>query len=127
MRIKRKVYGASDDMDREFDMFGEEDPENTSEAEDSTSIKDDISNLVDDVDDLKDLLEDEIFEDGTSIDIDNNIEDHYIAECEQCKGIFISAVIKSDQHVDKISGVCPLCEKSTDQYLKWIIIPSKDV
>ena len=30
-------------------------------------------------------------------------------------------MIESDQVVEKISGVCPLCDHETDQYLKWII------
>ena len=85
------------------------------------------NSLSDDLDHIKNLIEDDIMsEDPTSIAIDNNIEQHYIAECEECKGVFISAVVKSDQKVDKISGICPLCEKSTDQYLRWVIVDANE-
>ena len=128
MKIKRKIYAAEDD-DRNFDMFDgagmDEDASDTSE--DSDDIKTDLDNLSDDLDHIKDLIEDDIMsEDPSSIAIDNNIEQHYIAECEECKGIFISAVVKSDQKIDKISGVCPLCEKTTDQYLKWVILNANE-
>lgn len=62
-------------------------------------------------------------EEDPNIDIDNNISGHYIAECDRCRGIFISALMESDQHVEFISGVCPLCEKESDQYIKWVIKP----
>ena len=128
MKIKRKIYAAEDE-DRNFDMFDDAGmDEGTSDAsEDSDDIKTDLDNLSDDLDHIKDLIEDDIMsEDPSSIAIDNNIEQHYIAECEECKGIFISAVVKSDQKVDKISGVCPLCEKTTNQYLKWIILNANE-
>ena len=128
MRIKRKIYAAEEDMDRGFDedMFNDDSDVSEDETDDNISIRDELDNLSSDLDDLKGMLEDEVFEEGSSIDIDNNIEDHYIAECEQCKGIFISAVVKSDQKIDKISGTCPLCEKDTDQYLRWVIVSSQD-
>lgn len=66
-------------------------------------------------------------EDGPSIDTDNNIAGHYIAECNRCHGVFISALMESDQHVEFLSGVCPLCEKESDQYIKWVIKPVEDV
>ena len=50
-------------------------------------------------------------EDDPSIEMENNIENHYIAECESCGGIFISAILESDQEIDHVTGVCPLCEK----------------
>ena len=88
--------------------------------EDDDSIGDDIDALSDKVDDLQDSVDD-FEEDDVDIELDNNIEGHYIAECERCHGIFISAMIESDQVVEKITGVCPLCEKETDQHLKWIV------
>ena len=60
-------------------------------------------------------------QDGSTIDIDNNIVNHLIAECQNCHGIFISAMIASDQPVESINGVCPLCNKDTEQFLKWIV------
>ena len=114
---KSIIYAADDDdtegfadadEDESFDDFGDD------------SIEDNIDELSDQVEDLQDSI-DEVTEDESSIDVDNNIENHYIAECESCHGIFISAVVESDQKVQKISGICPLCEKETDQYLNWII------
>lgn len=60
-------------------------------------------------------------QDGSTIDIDNNIVNHLIAECQNCHGIFISAMVASDQMVESINGVCPLCNKDTEQFLQWII------
>lgn len=96
------------------DMFAED--------VESDDISEQIDDLSDTVDDLQDSV-DEVEEDDTQIEVNNNIEHHYIAECESCQGIFISSVIKSDQYIDKISGVCPLCNKETDQYLKWVVSP----
>lgn len=79
-----------------------------------------ISNIQDQIDDISDQLDD-VEQDDVSIDMDNNIVNHLIAECENCKGIFISAMIASDQDVDSINGICPLCNKDTVQNLKWII------
>ena len=93
-----------------------------SDIEDS-EFKDTFDDLADTVDDMQDQIE-EVDEDDIDIELDNNISDHFIAECDRCQGVFISALRQSDQEVEKISGVCPLCQKRTDQYLKWII---KDV
>jgi len=62
-------------------------------------------------------------QDGSTIDIDNNIFDHLIAECQNCHGIFISAMIASDQAVESVNGVCPLCSKETEQFFIGIIKP----
>lgn len=83
-------------------------------------ITEDIDDVADQITDIQDNLED-VDEDEIDIDIENNITNHYVAECDSCHGIFISAMIESDQAVSKISGVCPLCGKETDQYLNWII------
>lgn len=83
-------------------------------------IADTIDDISDSVDDIQDTIDD-IDEDDVDIELDNNIANHYIAECDRCHGIFISAMIESDQDVEKISGTCPLCDKETDQYLKWIV------
>lgn len=88
--------------------------------ESDDSLSDTLDTLADNVEDMQDQIED-VREDDVDIELDNNIEGHYIAECESCQGVFISAMIESDQDVEKISGTCPLCEKKTDQYLKWVI------
>lgn len=71
-------------------------------------------------DEVEDMGEDGQ-QDGSTIDVDNNITNHLIAECQNCHGIFISAMIASDQIVESINGVCPLCSKDTEQFLKWIV------
>lgn len=107
---KTKITAAEDDYDF---------------AEDVDDFSDTVDDLSDTVDDLKDAVDDDIFdEDEPDIEMDNNISGHYIAECDRCHGIFISAVIESDQEIDSISGVCPVCNKDTEQHLKWVV---KDV
>lgn len=66
-------------------------------------------------------------EDPINIEIENNISDHYIAECEKCQGVFISATIESDQKISKVTGECPLCGEESDQYLKWVIKPVSQI
>lgn len=92
-------------------------------ADDEYDLSDSIDDLTDSVEDMQDMVED-VAEDEPSIDIENNIEDHYIAECESCGGIFISAILESDQEIDHVTGVCPLCDKETNQYLRWVIKPA---
>lgn len=83
-------------------------------------ITEDIDNIADQITDVQDNLDD-VDEDDIEIETENNIVNHYIAECDSCHGIFISAMLESDQAVSKISGVCPICGKETDQFLNWII------
>lgn len=116
-RGKSRIVAADEDFDQ---LTDDEEPVVVNDDEGFT---DSIDDLADQVDDIQDQVDD-IQEDGVTIDTDNNISNHYIAECDTCHGIFISAMIESDQKVEKISGVCPLCEKETDQYLRWIV---KDV
>lgn len=82
---------------------------------------DNAEDMIDPEEIDEDTEEVEIQEEQPHIDTDNNISGHFIAECSVCKGIFISAVTESDQKIELISGTCPLCEKETDQYLKWVI------
>lgn len=89
-------------------------------AADEDAVADSLDDLSDSVDDLQDDME-EIREDDPNIEIENNIENHFIAECESCGGIFISAMLQSDQEIDHITGICPICERETNQYLKWVI------
>ena len=88
--------------------------------EEKDGLMDAIDDVADNVEDLQDTLDD-VDEDEVEIQINNNIADHFIAECDRCHGIFISAVVDSDQEIDHVSGTCPLCGKDSDQYLKWII------
>lgn len=87
------------------------------------SLSDSIDDLADNVEDFQDAVE-EYDEDDVDIELNNNIENHYIAECESCHDIFISAVIESDQKIDHVTGICPICGKETNQYLKWVIKPA---
>jgi len=124
MRIskRRPIMAADEDrFDRDFMDFDEvdEDPVGDVSPEDD-SLDDQIDDLSETVEDLQDTL-DEVEEDDVSIEIDNNIAGHFIAECERCKGIFISAVVESDQDVTSVNGTCPICGKDTEQVLKWII------
>lgn len=81
---------------------------------------DQLDDMAGSLEDMQETLE-EVDEDEPNIEVDNNISDHYIAECDRCHGVFISAMVESDQEVEIITGVCPLCGKESDQYLKWII------
>ena len=88
-------------------------------------ISDAVDDLADSAEDLQDSVDD-IEEDDENIEVNNNITDHYIAECDRCHGIFISAVVVSDQEVESVSGVCPLCGKESEQILKWVIKDAAD-
>lgn len=110
----------SDDFDDDFDEIPHEPAEDDTIADDD-SITDTLNNMSEQLDDLQDDITDPSNEDDINIDINNNIDNHYIAECEKCHGIFISSLIASDQRVESIHGVCPLCDKESDQYLKWIV------
>lgn len=115
IRRRQRITAADDNVFNSFDDapdFGGED--------DDEAIGDQIDTIQDNLEDVQDAVED-IQEDDTVIDIDNNIADHLIAECDNCKNVFISAMIVSDQDVDSINGICPVCKKETTQSLKWII------
>lgn len=110
----------SDDFDDDFDEIPHESAEDDTTADDD-SITDALNDMSEQLDDLQDDITDPSNEDDINIDINNNIDNHYIAECEKCHGIFISSLIASDPRVESIHGVCPLCDKESDQYLKWIV------
>lgn len=111
MKITRRAIMAAEDDFEEASIFDDEEgfEEDIADAESEESLEDDA-------DVQKDFEEDDV-----NIDVDNNIVNHLIAECDNCKGIFISAMIASEQEVDSINGICPLCNKETTQVLKWII------
>lgn len=114
---KSPIFAADGDDIRSSD-FG--DDEGEFEVPEDDDISDTLDDLSDTVDDIQDSIED-IQEDDVDIELENNIANHYIAECDKCHGVFISALVESDQEVEKISGTCPLCDAETDQYLKWIV------
>lgn len=119
MKIKKthitastRIVGAEGDF--------EEDVLDDELLDDDDGLEDSVDDLADQVEDLQDAF-DGIDEDDPNIEIDNNIEGKYIAECDRCKGIFISAIPESDVYMDHIHGTCPLCEHETDQYLNWVV------
>ena len=79
-----------------------------------------IDDLAENVEEVQDTIDD-MDEDDPSIEVNNNIEDHLIAECERCHGIFISAILQSDMEIDHVTGTCPLCGRESNQYLKWVV------
>lgn len=115
IRASRDVVMAADEDEEEDEGLGgfSFDDEDDSMDETLEGIADDIEDMQEDVDELQ--------EDDVSIEIDNNIEGHYIAECDKCKGIFISAMTETDQVVESIKGTCPLCDKESEQFIKWVI------
>lgn len=123
---RQSIMAADDDMpnfadtpDMESDMDFE-DPGADEDFSDE-SFDDTPDDGFEDESDVEDDYEEEIQEDDVNIEVDNNITGHYIAECDRCHGIFISAVTESDAEVTSINGVCPLCEKESEQFLKWVI------
>lgn len=128
MKIKDKhgnilsstIMAADDDLDFGDDMMDDFGDGGAGPVEGDPDIEDNLDEMADNIDDMQDQL-DEIEEDDVNIETENNIENHYIAECDRCHGIFISAMVESDQEVDHISGICPLCEKESDQFLYWVI------
>ncbi len=115
------IYAAGEDDDEGF-IVDDEDPGMDSDMDDDESMDDTLEGIADDIEDMQDDI-DEIQEDDVNIETDNNIEGHYIAECDRCHGIFISAVTESDQIIESIKGKCPLCDKESEQFLKWVIKP----
>ena len=110
------IFAADED-----DPFAESNfDENTDGEEDTEDLEEDLDDAEDRIDNLEESLEN-FKEDDIDIETDNNIDDHYIAECEKCHGVFITAVQISTQEINKISGVCPLCDEECDQYLHWVI------
>ena len=103
---KRRIVAADEDFMN--------DPYDFSEA---------VDDLAENVEEVQDTIDD-MDEDDPSIEVNNNIEDHLIAECERCHGIFISAILQSDMEIDHVTGTCPLCGRESNQYLKWVVKPT---
>lgn len=114
MKITKKSITAATKYVKAADEDFEED------FEEADGVIDALDDVADSVEDIQSDIED-IDDDSVDIALNNNIADHYIAECDKCQGVFISAVIESDQDIDHVSGICPLCGKESDQYLKWVI------
>lgn len=117
--IPRRQYIRAAEGDPEEDFMEDFD-------DDTDGIMDAMDEVADNVEDIQDAIDD-IDEDDVEIAVNNNIADHFIAECDKCGGVFISAVVDSDQVIDHVSGVCPLCGRETDQYLKWVIKSVEDI
>ena len=122
-KFTRITAAAEDEVDVELE-------ENYSPREidlDNDGFADKLEDVVDTVEDIQDTVDNED-EEAADIDIDleNNISNHYIAECDKCKGVFISATVRSDQRVSSVTGECPLCGEETEQYLKWYVTPATD-
>jgi len=113
MKIRRNAPIMAADFDEDPAMMSED-------------IEDTVDDIADAVDDIQDTMED-VEEDDIDIEMENNIANHYVAECDSCHGIFISALVESDQEVESITGICPLCDKDTTQYLYWLIKNVRDV
>lgn len=119
-KVVRKVTAATTYVkaaDEDIEDFDSSDFDN---IDDTDGVIDALDELSDNVEELQDAVDD-IEEDEVDIAMNNNIGDHFIAECDRCHGIFISAVVDSDQDIEYVTGVCPLCGKESDQYLKWLI------
>lgn len=87
---------------------------------------DDMSNALDEasdrIDDLQEAVSDvDEYPHDSVFEMENNIENHYIAECDHCHEVFISAVVESDSPVSSVEGECPCCHEETKQTLKWIV------
>lgn len=108
-----------DDLDNEeFDDLDYED-DGSDDAEDG-NLSDNVQDLADNVEELQGELEG-VEDDDPNIEIENNIDGRYIAECDRCGEIFISAITESDASMESIHGICPICDHESDQYLKWVI------
>lgn len=106
----RKIYAAGENVFADDPDFGAPELENDAEELDESGEEVDDEGMGEDGQ-----------QDGSAIEVDNNIFNHLIAECQNCHGIFISAMIASDQDVESVNGVCPLCSKETEQFFIGII------
>lgn len=110
-----KIVHAKTDTNAKRNIFAAENVFEDTETFDEPDLNETTT------EDLEEDMGEDGRQDGTTIEMDNNIVNHLIAECQNCHGIFISAMLASDQVIESINGVCPLCNKDTEQSLKWII------
>lgn len=121
MVVKKKIIKASRVVAaNEDEMFLDDDAIDMLDEKGTDSSDDTLDEIADKIDDIKDTVEN-VEQDDEYIEVTNNIEDHYIAECDNCGGIFISAIKETEDPVEYVHGTCPLCQEETDQYLKWTI------
>ena len=120
MKISKKIKASTRVVAAEEDMMLDDSAVEMLDEDGTDSTDETIDDIATAVEDLQDSV-DEVVQDDESIEVDNNIEDHYVAECDRCKGIFISAVKESHSPMEYVHGVCPLCQEETDQHLKWVI------
>jgi hypothetical protein len=110
-----KIMAAEDDEMNVVPNLGE-----IEDLDDSFSEQlDDVADTVEDIQDV--VTDDDHQEDSVNIEVENNIAGHYIAECDKCKNVFISATVLSDQVVESVFGICPICREESEQFLKWVI------
>ena len=117
-----KIVHAKTDVTEKKNVFAAENvcaDEPGFEGPDVGATDEDLEEMDKDI--LDQPLDTDLQQDSSTIEVENNITNHLIAECQNCHGIFISAMIASDQLIDSINGVCPLCNKDTEQSLLWII------
>ena len=107
-----KINAADDDENTFSNTIGVD--------EEEAELGNQLDDMADNIEDIQDTVED-VTEDSVDIEVSNNIANHYIAECEKCHNIFISAVVASDQDLNSVHGICPVCEEESDQDLKWVI------
>ena len=125
-RIVAASYIKADEDDNinddSFDdeSFNDEPFDDDFDEDNNNNLSGDVQDLADNVEDLQDQLEG-IEDDEPNIEIENNIDGKYIAECDRCGEIFISAISQSDASMESIHGICPICDHESDQYLKWVI------
>lgn len=121
----QRITAAAED---DFEDVVVDDNYDINDIEVDDEFNDKLDDVVDTVEDIQDTVDsDDQKAEDVNIDIENNISGHYIAECERCKGIFISATVQSDQKIDSVAGECPLCGEDTEQYLKWVVTPVSDI
>lgn len=125
MKTKYKVTASKVVAAEEDEIFMNPSIGEVEDVDDSFSEQlDDVADTVEDIQDV--VTDDDHQEDDTIIEVDNNIAGHYIAECDKCKNVFISATMLSDQVVESVTGICPICREESEQFLKWVIKLAED-
>lgn len=120
MKTKFKVTASKIVAAEEDEMFMNPSIGEMDDMDDSFSEQlDDVADTVEDIQDV--VTDDDHQEDSVNIEVENNIAGHYIAECDKCKNVFISATVLSDQVVESVFGICPICREESEQFLKWVI------
>lgn len=85
MATFKPVFAADEDEQFE-DVFVDDADQDVSDT--LEGVQDSLDDLQDQVDGFDDKPKDAV------LDVTNNIENHYIAECDNCHEVFISAVVE---------------------------------